>query len=296
MATGVETVRDYCRAILECGDLAGKLRPPRRADGGALSDDAPGPPLAIDRPARCPQLALGSGGGALPRPGELCKPEARVRCLARFAHHELMAVELFAWALLRWPELPEALRQGFLAALADEQRHAQLYLERLDAHGASLLEHAPHSDYFWLQVPAIAASPHGVQAFLAAMGLTLEQANLDFALLYRDAFRSAGDEQSAAVLQQVYEEEIGHVALAAYWMRKLDSAGRSLTLIYLEAVPFPLSPARAKARRFEVDARRRAGLDEEFIELVRAARSSQERAGSRSTASDGPAASGAGES
>jgi uncharacterized ferritin-like protein (DUF455 family) len=238
---------------------------------------------------------MSGGSQKLPAPKALREPGARALCLARFAHHELMAVELFAWALLRWPELPEALRQGFLAALADEQRHARLYLERLDAHGASLLDHAPHSDYFWLQAPAIAASPHGVQAFLAAMGLTLEQANLDFALLYRDAFRSAGDEQSAAVLQQVYEEEIGHVALAAYWMRKLDSAGRSLTPIYLEAVPFPLSPARAKARRFEVDARRRAGLDEEFIELVRAARSSQERAGTQSTANDGPAASGAGE-
>jgi uncharacterized ferritin-like protein (DUF455 family) len=227
---------------------------------------------------------MGGGAAPLPRPGELQEPEARVRCLARFAHHELMAAELFAWALLRWPELPGALRQGLLAALADEQRHATLYLERLRAHGASLLDLAPHSDYFWRQVPAIAASPHGVQAFLAAMGLTLEQANLDFALLYRDAFRSAGDEPSAAALQQVHDEEIGHVALAAHWLRELDGGGRSLASIYLETVPFPLSPARAKARRFELGARRRAGLDEEFIELVRAARSSQESGGPRPAA------------
>jgi uncharacterized ferritin-like protein (DUF455 family) len=278
MATqiGCETVRDFCRAILEGGELADKLRPPRRADGGPLSDAEPGPPLCLDRPVRCPGLAMGSGAAPLPRPGELKEPEARIRCLARFAHHELMAVELFAWALLRWPELPGPLREGLLAALADEQRHATLYLERLHAHAAKLPDHAPHSDYFWRQAPAIAASPHGVKAFLAAMGLTLEQANLDFALLYRDAFRVAGDEESAAALQQIFDEEIGHVALAAHWLRVLDGGERGLAPIYLEAVPFPLSPARAKARRFEAGARRRAGLDEEFIELVRGARSSQE--------------------
>jgi len=280
-AIGCETVHGFCRAILERDDLASKLRPPRRADGSALADDAGGSPLYIDRPARCAGLVMGGGAAPLPRPGELREPEARVRCLARFAHHELMAVELFAWALLRWPELPGALRQGLLAALADEQRHTTLYLERLHAHGASLLDHAPHSDYFWRQAPAIAASPHGVQAFLAAMGLTLEQANLDFALLYRDAFRAAGDEESAAVLQQIFDEEISHVALAAHWMRVLDGGQRSLTAIYLDAVPFPLSPARAKARRFEAAARRRAGLDEEFIELIRGARSSQETASPR---------------
>jgi uncharacterized ferritin-like protein (DUF455 family) len=281
MATRYDTVRDFCRAILESGDLADKLHPPCRADAGALDDREPGLPLFIDRPARCSGLAMGGGAAPLPRPGELREAEARIRCLARFAHHELMAVELFAWALLRWPELPGALREGFLAALVDEQRHCSLYLERLRAHGSSLVEHAPHSDYFWRQLPAIATSPHGVQAFLAAMGLTFEQANLDFALLYRDAFREAGDAESAAALQQVHDEEIGHVALAAHWMRKLDPGGRSLAPIYLEAVPFPLSPARAKARRFEVRARRKAGLDEEFIELVRNARSSQETGGAR---------------
>ena len=52
----------------------------------------------------------------LPRPGALRSAEARSVCLARFAHHELMAVELLAWALLRWPEMPAGLRRGLLGA------------------------------------------------------------------------------------------------------------------------------------------------------------------------------------
>jgi len=269
------SIRTFCRLVLERGDLATKLAPPRGADGSPLNDDAPGPALHLARPARDPDLAMSGGAGPLPRPGELRAPEARARCLARFAHHELMAVELFAWALLRWPELPAELRRGWLAALSDEQKHCRLYRERLLALGSDLHEH-DLSDYFWKHVPAIAASPHGPRAFLSAVGLTLEQANLDFALLYRDAFREAGDEASARVCQIVHDDEVGHVRLGAVWLARLAERQQSETERYREAVPFPLSAARAKGRRFSAESRRSAGLGEDFIAHVRAARSTQE--------------------
>jgi uncharacterized ferritin-like protein (DUF455 family) len=269
-------VRGFCLRLLTRGDLATKLAPPENADGSELSDAEPGPALAIDRPVRAAGLELVTGSAPLPRPGELGLPAARARCLARFAHHELMAAELFAWALLRWPELPSALRRGWLAALRDEQKHCALYLERLHALGSRLEAH-DLSDYFWKHAPAIAASPHGPRAFLSAMGLTLEQANLDFSLLYRDAFREAGDEASARACQIVHDDELRHVALAAHWLERLSEPGRSETERYSESVPFPLSAARAKGRRFDVAARRRAGLGDEFIDHVRAARSTQEQ-------------------
>ena len=187
-----------------------------------------------------------------------------------------MAVELFAWALLRWPELPAALRRALLGVLAEEQLHCRLYLERLAAHGSDLVEHE-HSDYFWKHAPTIAASPHGPRAFLCAMGLTLEQANLDFSLLYRDAFRAAGDEATARVCERVHADEAAHVRLAAVWLPRLAGDGATLVEAYERAVPFPLAAARAKGRRFDIPARRRAGLPEAFIEHVRRARSSQER-------------------
>jgi len=265
----------FCRRILECGDLDAKLAPPAAdvAAGGAASE----PALWLAAPARSPSLALQSGADPLPRPGALGSSEARARCLARFAHHELMAVELFAWALLRWPALPGSIRRGWLATLVDEQRHCSMYLERLRAHGARLEDHVL-SDYFWKHAPAIAASPHGPRAFLCAMGLTLEQANLDFTLLYRDGFREAGDEQTARVCQLVHDDEVVHVRRAWTAFRRLGPQGADAGVGYADAVPFPLAAARAKGRRFDVAARRRAGLSEGFIEHVRAARSSAELA------------------
>ncbi len=273
-------VQAFCRRILEAGDLATKLAPPVDPTGRPLALDPPGPAVFIDRPARDPGLRMRGGGDRLPRPGELVDAASRRICLARFAHHELMAVEYFAWALLRWPDLPTPLRRGWLAALADEQRHCRLYLDRLAALGGRF-DGDDHSDYFWRHAPAIAASPAGPSAFLAAMGLTLEQANLDFTLTYRDAFAAAGDAESAAICQQVHDDEIAHVALSAHWIVRLASptpASESADLEhYLASVPFPLGASRAKGRRFEGKPRKRAGLSAAFVEHVRQARSSQER-------------------
>jgi uncharacterized ferritin-like protein (DUF455 family) len=269
-------IPEFCRSVLLEGGLPDKLRPPRGSDGELLPDPAGAEPVSIGRPARAPELAASQDAGPLPHPRELADPAARAACLARFAHHELQAVELFAWALLRWPELPRELRRGWLGVLEDEQRHCRLYLERLHALGSSPGEH-PVSDYFWRQVPAIEASPHGPRAFLAALGLTLEQANLDFAARYRDAFHAVGDSESARVCALVHADEIGHVRLAARWLCELDGRGRSDLDCYEEAVPFPLSAARAKGRPFDRRARQAAGLSEELIDHVERSRSSQER-------------------
>lgn len=268
------TLHARCLEILESGGLEAKLAPPFGADGALLPEGPAAPALCIDQPARAPGLAMGPGAARLPRPGELAEPRARAACLRRFAHHELQAVELFAWALLRWPELPLELRRGFAQSLADEQRHCRMYLERLRAHGEALGD-APLSDYFWKHVPAIAAHPRGPLAFLAALGLTLEQANLDFTLLYAEGFRRGGDEASARVCERVHADEQRHVALAASWLRRL-APGESEVEAYTASVPFPLEASRAKGRRFDAAARRAAGLSDALIEHVRRARATQE--------------------
>jgi len=265
------TLRASCLRVLLSGELEAKLAPLAEPDDslrGSL-------PVRCARPARSAALAMAAGAEKLPRPEALTDAAARAAALARFAHHELQAVELFAAALLRWPALPEPVTRALAGIIADEQQHLTLYLARLGSLGASLSEFAPHSDYFWKHAPALLGG--SAAAFFAGMGLTLEQANLDFSGIYRDAFAAAGDLESAEVCARVHADEIGHVALAARALRELDGAGADDLTRYERAVPFPFSAARAKGRRFDAAARRAAGLDESFIAHVQRARSPQEQ-------------------
>jgi uncharacterized ferritin-like protein (DUF455 family) len=262
----------FASRILDDGALAAKLMPPRDGSGKLLDDDdVRAPPRFVSAPARAEGLTLVDGRERLPKVGELKSADARAATIARFAHHELMAVELFAWALLAFPNADRALRRALLVALEEEQRHLALYLERLAAHGSVLSDHRLNG-YFWKVLPVRADDGATMLTFLTAMGLTLEQANLDFTRIYEDAFRTVGDDETADVVHIVHEDEIGHVALAQRFSRKIDDVTRSDVERYRATVPFPLSAARAKGKRFSDDARRRAGLSEEMIAFVKAAR------------------------
>ena len=114
-------------------------------------------------------------------------PAQRVRILHALANHELQAIELFAWALLAFPDAPLAFRRGLVAILADEQRHLALYTERLAALGTGFGDQ-PVTGHFWNKLDHL-ADP---LAFVCAMGLTFENANLDFAGDYARAAHACG--------------------------------------------------------------------------------------------------------
>jgi uncharacterized ferritin-like protein (DUF455 family) len=249
-------VRDHARALIEATSLAGKLVP-APAD---LELDDPGEPLVITGPGRPTTLAIRPGREArVPPLAGMRDPAQRVRILHALANHELQAIELFAWALLAFPAMPRGFRAGLVAILADEQRHLGLYLGRLAAHGIELGD-LPVTGHFWRKLDHYATPLR----FICAMGLTFENANLDFAGEYAAAARAAGDDATANVLAQVHAEEIGHVRFGWTWLGKLGG-GADPWAVYTGALEFPLGPHRARGVSFDCEARRRAGLSEAFI-------------------------------
>jgi uncharacterized ferritin-like protein (DUF455 family) len=191
-------------------------------------------------------------------------PAQRARILHALANHELQAIELFAWALLAYPRAPLAFRRGLVAIIADEQIHFGLYCERLAAHGV-VFGDQPVTGHFWNKLDHL-ADP---LAFACAMGLTFENANLDFAGEYARAARACGDIATAEVLERVHADEIGHVHFGWVWLRRL-APDREPWAAYTETVRHPLGPRRARGKTFDRDARRRAGLDEAFIAALEA--------------------------
>jgi hypothetical protein len=74
-----------------------------------------------------------------------------------------------------------------------------------------------------------------------------------------------GDADSAKLLQQIYRDEIGHVAYGLKWFRRWKNPSQSDWEAFCQTLKFPLSPQRAKGFTVNVDGRRAAGLDPQFI-------------------------------
>ncbi|MEX1363248.1 MAG: DUF455 family protein [Nannocystaceae bacterium] len=254
-------VRQWAEQVLLGTTLDDKLWRP-----ASLSDARPGTAIDAPRaPGRAPgwRLAEEGGGGVIPRDDELFDPLARGRLLHSFANHELLALELMALALLRFPEAPAAFRRGLVQTLRDEQIHLRLYLQRMRELGVQLGQH-PLSGFFW-RVMAPMASPLD---YVAHMALTFEQANLDFARSHAAALRTVGDETTAAILDRVYADEIGHVKLGVIWFERWRERGPSLFDAHRRALRTPMTPRRARGHGFDRPSRACAGLPADYVERL----------------------------
>jgi len=243
-----------------------------------LTDTHPGPAVGrVDLPGRPAALALRAERERVPFPSlhTLDRPRQRGRMLHFFANHELLAMELLALGLLRFPDAPTEFRRGLAGTLLDEQTHMRLYLQRMADDEVALGE-IPVSRHFW----DVIASMQSPMDFVIRMSLTFEQANLDFAAYYGQAFERAGDRETSAVLARVLEDEIRHVAHGVTWFERWRGTGDAFET-YQRLLPSPLTPSRAKGRQlFHRDAREQAGLSSDFIDRL------QDYGGSRGRAPD----------
>lgn len=259
-------LRTFATQIIDGPTLEDKLRPPPEGLA-ALTDHEPGQAEPWRPPARCDALAIApkKERKPLPHPSSLHDPAMRIRTLHQFANHELMAVELMAWAILAYPDAPPAFRRGLAWLVVEEQRHTQLYVDRIEQLGGYFGQ-APVNDHFWRVGPSL----HTPLQWVCAMNLTFEQANLDHAPEFAAHFRDAGDEETAALLEQIELDEIQHVAFGARWLKHLSPKDADLFEQFKRNLTNHHGPARGRAKSsFNEQARRAAGLDESFINAMR---------------------------
>lgn len=255
-------IREHALRVVTTDSLDVKLAPP--AD--ELTDACPGPALRLAAPGRPPGLAIVAANDAqVPALPGMNDPAQRPRILHAFANHELQAAELFAWALLAFPEAPAELRRGLVKILGDEQRHTRMYAARLAACGAALGDF-PVSGYFWNKVGQL-TSP---LRFVCAMSLTFENANLDHTVESAEAARRAGDAKTAAAIERVHRDEIEHVRFGWTWLRRLKAADETEWEAFRAGLTWPLRPAKARGKRFHRGGREAAGLDDDFIRRLEA--------------------------
>lgn len=258
MAAAME-LHEFAERVVYANTLEEKLWCPED-----ITDEHPGKAIVAPRvPGRPPGLEFktkGSAANEFPRMHRLDQPRERGRLLHFFANHELLATELMALVLLRFPDAPAAFRKGVLRTLQDEQAHTRLYLQRMAACGIEFGE-IPVSGYFWR---CVAGMEHPID-YVAGLSLTFEQANLDFCRQFSAGFAQVGDSETANLLDRIYRDEIGHVAYGLKWFRKWKNPELSDWEAFCRQLKFPLSPQRAKGPVLNADGRREAGLDPQFI-------------------------------
>jgi uncharacterized ferritin-like protein (DUF455 family) len=259
----VKTYSTYAHALISGRRLEDKLQAPL----GDLIDDGPGAqPVRPEKPGRSQKLEIAPRGVEVKVPpvSGMHDPDQRVRILHALANHELQATELFAWALLAFPDTPPSFRRGLLTILAEEQRHMALYIDRVRAHGHEFGDF-PVTGHFWHRIKSVKTPLE----FICTMGLTFENANLDFSGEYAAAAREAGDDETARVIDIVHGDEIRHVAFSWRWLRRLSGSDDAWQT-YVANLSKPLHPGRARGKHFNRQSRELAGLDASFIDRLEA--------------------------
>ncbi|MCB1173594.1 MAG: DUF455 family protein [Leptospiraceae bacterium] len=259
-------IREFAEGLLFEPGLDNKLR-----SITAWTDHHPGPVRSIPAwPHRTAELGLQQQRkrSSFPSLHQLEQsPTERGKVFHFFANHELLAIEIMALILLRFPEADPAFRESILHTIFEEQKHMRLYLHQMLRCGLEFGALGVN-DFFW----RACANQTELSQILLILGLTFEQANLDYCLKYIQAFQRIADLDSVNVLQIVHADEVGHVANSLRWIQRWHpDSRRDLWEYYAQNLPWPINPVRARGSQapFDVEGRTKAGLDTGFIQQLR---------------------------
>ena len=145
--------------------------------------------------------------------------KGRIALLHAIAHIELNAVDLALDIVARFASepVPNSFFDGWMQVAFEEAKHFRMVRQRLNDLGADYGD-LPAHDGLW---QAAHDTRNDLTARLAVVPLILEARGLDVTPALRAKMRETGDDESAAVLDVIYEDEKGHVAVGAKWFRFL---------------------------------------------------------------------------
>lgn len=216
----------------------------------AAGPDVPGRPPRprLVAPELLPRRSLGSLAG-------------RAALLHSLAHIEFNAIGLALDAIWRFTAMPAAYYTDWLGVAHEEARHFRLLEQRLAALDCRYGDFDAH-DGLWELAQRTAGD---VLDRMALIPRRMEARGLDVSPLIRARLAATGDHESAAVLDVILRDEIGHVATGNRWFHWLCEQ-RSLVPTAADAQIAARHGAAPQRGPFNVAARRAAGFSE--VELA----------------------------
>ena len=200
----------------------------------------------------------------MPNRGRGNSTENRIALLHALCHIELNAMNLACDLLARFadPSLPRAFYNDWVLVAEQEAEHFDLLSTRLKTFGKNYGD-LPAHDGLW---DSARSTSHDLLARLAVVPLVLEARGLDISPLMINRMKKAKDFETAAILERIYDDEIGHVMIGRRWFnflceeKKLNSkeTWQKLVKVYFTGRIQP---------PFNHNARRKAGFLEKEYEF-----------------------------
>ena len=199
----------------------------------------------------------------LPRRNPL-SVEGTIALLHSVAHIEFVAIHL-AWDILyRFRDMPESFYGDWLQVAGEEALHFTLVRQRLQALGSDYGQLPAHRGLWEIAEE----TDRDLLARLALVPRYMEARGLDVTPGMIEKFQRSGDQESAAVLTRILNDEIGHVAIGTRWFHFVcDQRGLAPERTYCELLqPHLRGTIRGP---FNIEARRAAGFTENELEQLK---------------------------
>lgn len=261
----MESLSTRCLQALQEKDCETKRRLTLRLradwEAGLLHLDGDQAPIALPEPGRpdAPRLIAPTQL----RQRKLSTPEGRAALIHAIAHIEFNAINLALDAAYRFRGMPPQYYGDWLLVAAEEALHFQLLREHLQGLGHDYGDFDAHNGLWEL-----ACRTEGdVLVRMALVPRLMEARGLDVTPGIQAKLRQVGDEAACAILDIIFRDEIGHVAIGNRWyrwcceQRGVDPLATFRELLPLYHAPVPRPP-------FHWEARQRAGFSEMERRLI----------------------------
>jgi uncharacterized ferritin-like protein (DUF455 family) len=204
-------------ALSAC-EVAQKLQLTHQLNANARSAETPffshpDKAKSLEEPGRPPLPKLVSPRDLEAR--KLGSVEGRAVLLHAVAHIEFNAINLALDAAYRFSDLPQAYYLEWLSVADDEARHFQQVSTRLEELGYCYGDFPAHNGLWEMAL----RTQHCLVDRMALVPRLLEARGLDVTPGMIERLKDVKDLSSAAVLELILKEEVGHVEIGTRWFR-----------------------------------------------------------------------------
>jgi uncharacterized ferritin-like protein (DUF455 family) len=212
----------------------------------------PGRPVAPDLvdPRSVPRRNLSSLNG-------------RLALVHAIAHIEFNAINLALDAVYRFRQMPKQYYADWCLVAAEEAQHFTMLTEYLEDHGVAYGDYPAHNGLWEMAVK----TDSDVLVRMALVPRVLEARGLDVTPGMIEKLKPIGDERLIAILQKIFNDEIGHVKIGSFWYKTLcEERGLEPDETFLELIEKYMQGA--KFGPFDTKSRLEAGFSQEEMKAL----------------------------